>query len=702
MSDSVSPVGRLLPNVMGPALQTGVISDPPRNLAALVPGTILRGTVMGRGSDGLVSVAIDQGTVKVATNAQLPPGSSVTLEVRNAGDRLQVLILAVDSTNSRSPTPSAGSQSGNSTMPASTNMPGSVAGSSGNAASSGTASTGTPGVGTSGIGTSGSAASGAAASASGATGNTAANPPPVEASTIEVVGSSLKGVVVQTPPSGSLLNVPNPDPETVVLTPSGPISVPSDAVLKAQLLAQTLQIVAPEALRSSIGIPEALPLPGETRPSGLTAGPPPSQPPVLQTAAANATTDIVLDIVPTSPTGAPLPAPGIALQPEVAAKILALFAADAPPPGALPSTAIAGTTIAGTTIAEAVTTGTALPNAMPAGTPQPSALPAGTELTLHVIAVLPGQGQPLEIAPEAARLAFAAAPLVGRVLGYTKAGFPVVDTPAGAVMLQQKAQLPVGAQVALAFEIDRQPRAEALPLPTTPQQAMLYFSRGWPTLEDLFAVLSAGGPAQSDPDNPPDNPLIRLLPQTGPKLAAGLMTAAAAVRSGDVEQLLGAFLASRKLPVGKEDVVRRLRQEFSQIADLAKDQPDVDWRALFLPVYDERIGLTQINLYYRQGHGSGGKDDPEQKNSGTRFVIEVNFALLGAFQLDGLVRRKRFDLMIRSRKRLTQAQRREIHGIFEEALGLNGYAGSLEFRTVETFPVAPLDEMQQSHSRMTA
>ncbi|HEY4161792.1 MAG TPA: hypothetical protein VGM59_01935, partial [Dongiaceae bacterium] len=667
MSDTVSPVGRVLPNIATPTLQTGTIADPPRNLAALAPGTIVKGTVMGRGNDGLVSVALDQGTVKVATNAQLPPGSSVILEVRNAGDRLQVLILAVESNNARqaqTSTPQAStqtSQPAGSTTPASANSSGAAVSGSGGTVSSGT----------SGIGTAGSAASGGAASASGTAGNAAINPaPPVEVPTIEVVGSSIKGVVVQAPPPASLLNIPAPDPVLFTASPSGPIAVPSDVVLKAQLLAQTLQIVAPEALPISAGIPEALPLPG-----GATAGVPPFPPaplpstPPVSTPLQSVPVDPLLDIVTSLPAGTSPSAAGIALQPEVAAKILALFSGDAPQPNPVPGTA--ATALTGSVPNAAIPTG--LPSPLQAGGLASAVLPAGTELTLHVIAVLPGPGQALEIAPEAARLALATAPLVGRVLGYTKAGFPVVDTPAGAVMLQQKARLPVGTQVALAFEIDQPRRADALPMPTTPQQAILYYSRGWPTLEDLFAALSAG-PAQSDPDSPADNPLTRLLPQAGPKLAAGLLNAAAALRSGDIEQFLGAYLASRKLPAGKEDVVRRMRQEFSQISELAKDRPDVDWRALFLPVYDERIGLTQINLYYRQGHGND-KDEPEQKNSGTRFIVEVNFALLGAFQLDGLVRRKRFDLMIRSRKRLTQAQRREIHGIFEEAVTLGGYAG---------------------------
>ncbi|HWT99224.1 MAG TPA: hypothetical protein VN229_16460, partial [Terriglobales bacterium] len=75
---------------------TATVPDPPRNFVALDNGTILRGTVQGRDKDGLIAVSTDQGMLKIATNANLPAGSSVTLEVRSVGDRLQVVVLAVD------------------------------------------------------------------------------------------------------------------------------------------------------------------------------------------------------------------------------------------------------------------------------------------------------------------------------------------------------------------------------------------------------------------------------------------------------------------------------------------------------------------------------------------------------------------------------------------------------------------------------
>jgi hypothetical protein len=327
----------------------------------------------------------------------------------------------------------------------------------------------------------------------------------------------------------------------------------------------------------------------------------------------------------------------------------------------------------------------------------PAMLPAGSELTLHVVAVLPMKGGEIEIAPEAARLTGDAAPLIGKVLGYTRAGHAVIDTPAGALMMQARTRLPVGAQVALVLEPIAPPPPPVLPPITSPQQALLYLSNGWPALDDLLAVLRGMRAATDDPTNPVPPGIA----QTGPKLAAGLAAAITALRSGEVERLLAPLIAGRKLPIDKDEMVKRLKEEFTQLSDLAKDRPTVDWRALFLPVYDPRVGLTQINLYYRH-NGGGEGSEKDKKDQGTRFLVDVNFAALGAFQLDGLIRGKRFDLMIRSRSRLSRNQRQAIIGIFENALEVGGATGALEFRTVEAFPVSPLDELRQSHNQLTA
>jgi hypothetical protein len=88
-----------------PSILTAVIPDPPRQLAQLDNGTIIKGLVQGRDPDGLLVVVTDKGALKLSTPANIPPGTQVTLEVRSAGDRLQVLVLAVESQ------PSAGTAS---------------------------------------------------------------------------------------------------------------------------------------------------------------------------------------------------------------------------------------------------------------------------------------------------------------------------------------------------------------------------------------------------------------------------------------------------------------------------------------------------------------------------------------------------------------------------------------------------------------
>jgi hypothetical protein len=635
MSD-IFPVGRVVPGgFTGPNLVTGVISDPPRNLIGLAPGTILKGTVLGRGPDGLTSVATDKGVVKVATTAQLPAGSAVTLEVRNAGDRLQVLILSVDTAAGRQGATAAPPPSGGATGS------GGVAGSA----------PPPPPSGDEGI-------------------ETTTRPPPP----IEFVGNSVRAIVVHTPPPSTLL--PTPDVDIEVFTPpQAPIEIPADPAQKAQLLAQARLLVQTPAdlfpgtqSQAQAGATAAMP----GMPVPVTGEPVPVAAPGATAGAARIATQIP-------------PAAAVLLPPDIAQRIAALFAeANAATPAAALPPQLAHLNVGGP-----IAAGQA---------PLIAKIATGAEVTLNIIAVLPAKGGTVEIAPEAVKLTGAMVPLLGTVLGYTRAGHPVIETPAGAIMLQQRTRLPVGAQVAIILDpVAAAPAAAVaglLPV-TSPQQALFQLSSSWPTLDDVISILRGAGAADGTPPPPPG------VPQTGPKLAAGLATAMAALRSGDVEKLLGPLLAGRKVPADKEDIVKRLRDEFAQLSSLAQDRPGADWRALFLPIYDERIGLSQINLYYRRG-GGGKKDEPEGKDTGTRFLVEVNFAALGAFQLDGLVRGKRFDLMVRSRRPVPPSQRRDLFAIFEDALALSGTSGGLEFRTVDRFPVSPLEELRQSHEQVTA
>lgn len=72
------------------------VPDAPPAAARLDPGTIITGTVLGRDSQGHVTIRTDKGVLALATPANLPVGSTVSMEVRVAGARLQLVILSVE------------------------------------------------------------------------------------------------------------------------------------------------------------------------------------------------------------------------------------------------------------------------------------------------------------------------------------------------------------------------------------------------------------------------------------------------------------------------------------------------------------------------------------------------------------------------------------------------------------------------------
>ncbi len=608
---------------------TAVVPDPPRHLTQLDNGTILRGTVQGRDPDGLLVVATDKGVIKLATTANLAPGSQVTLEVRATGDRLQVLVLAADTSG----------------VPASGQAP--------------------P------RGTSGSTAPPPAT-----TGGTTAPPqrptsPPVP---VAIVGSLMQGTVVQAAPDTltqlfrSLLPTPQVPTAQVPISLAPNTSAPRPGQIPAPAAGQ------PRAATPNQPLPAAQP---PVQPSAPLAAGQPSATPAAQ-AALLAQAQSLPGALASS------------LQSDVRAKIESLFFASTQTPASGPGMPAAGTQ-------------TAQQPQNPAGVLKLlAALPTGSEVKLRLIAISPGQGQVVG-QPVMLPGAAAASPSIisGRIAGYTPTGHAVLHSPLGAIVLQGHLSLPVGTELSVAIE-PAMPAPNAAALPSMPQ-SLLALSRGWPTLADMIAMLRLGPAAGNPAANPAAADLVSALarlPQSDNRLAAGIVAAIQALRAGDVVALLGSLVALRQGPAGRADGVRKLRQEFAQISAQAQDKPGVDWRCFFIPVMDDGT-IRQINLFYRRDRGKKDKGEDADK-SGTRFIVEVDMSKMGPFQFDGLVREKRFDLMVRSHVALTPRMRHDIGSLFNEALELGSYKGNLVFQKVKEFPVSPLDEIEKSATRVSA
>ncbi|HLB78986.1 MAG TPA: DNA polymerase III, partial [Dongiaceae bacterium] len=259
----------------------------------------------------------------------------------------------------------------------------------------------------------------------------------------------------------------------------------------------------------------------------------------------------------------------------------------------------------------------------------------------------------------------------------------IVASPLGTLVLLARTDLPVGGVIVL--EVAATPPAAATTPDSTaaePQRSLLGMSRGWPALTEAAEVLGRAGPEASAE-------LARQLPQAGPRLAAGLISLLAALAAGDADRWLAPALRLALERAGRADLANRLRGEFRQAAGLAAEPIGGDWRVAYLPLHDG-AELRQINLYlrgHRRPRGAAAESD-----SPTRFILEVELSRLGPLQLDGLVNRRRFDLMLRSRTPLSASMRRDIEAIFDEARAVAGFAGAIAFQAAATFPVAPLEE----------
>jgi hypothetical protein len=602
-----------LPNA-GPApnILTAVIPDPPRHLAGLDNGTIIKGTVQGRDPDGLLVVVTDKGALKLSTPANIPPGTQVTLEVRNAGDRLQVLVLNIES----QPASGAGAQGPRTgaTPPPTTSAPSQI---------------------------------------QAPPPSTSPTPPPAP---VAVVGSVLHGTIVQAAPDAlsqlirSLL--PTPPAAQIVAPPAQATPLPAQGAQTPALPGQPAS-------------------PGQPAPTGAQ---PQTAPPA-----------------PTLPGQETYSLPRVlvsALQADVRAKIETLFFSSPPAKGA-PAPAL-----------PTQLSGTLLPSAH--GVPQnaqalaqalrlPIALSTGSEVRLRLIAVASAPGQPLAIATPAAAAQQA---IAGRIIGYTPSGNAVLNSPLGAIILQGALHVPVGTELSMSLE-PALPTPAALPAGSSSlPQLLLSVARSWPSLTEAIAAM------RQNPNSADTLAALARLPQAGPKLAAGLLAAMQALRTGDAEALLGALVAARAGGASREESARKVRQEFAQVSSLAQERPGIDWRCCFIPILDDGT-IRQINLFYRRDRRKDRKDAKDEK-SGTRFIVEVDMSRMGPFQFDGLVREKQFDLMVRSHIALPPKFRRDITALFQEALTLGDYQGGLVFQKVKDFPVSPLEEIEKSATSVKA
>lgn len=664
------------------ATPSAVVIEASETAQAAVVGNIVTGTVIGRDARGAVQLRTQNGVIVLHSNARLPPGATVTLQVQAVGAQLQAILLQVIGSSGRPLTVGVD--------PAFPHAP---------AVATPAAVGAQPAMVT--------VAEGATVTAI-VLGPTRPAPPPAGAPQPPLsaapapasLGALPAGVA---PPAPSAVPLPAVPPAAT----SAP-GAPELAAAPAPGSAPPLQaqpapaaMTAPAVPGASVPAPDTLPTavppvaapapaaqatPGAAAPLATTTptAPPAALPPPAPRSAAvpvgTAATSIAATVVPPAFSGTErMPSAARGAPPGAAAAGSALAAAviqsgSAPPAASLAYAATQAATNHLQPAARGATSSQPPVDALHLAAPVRGGLsvplPPGSALEVRVVVTAELARQPTPPGHT---------PLPATIVGRTPTGQGIVDTPAGrlAVPLPPEfAAAPVGMRLTLDVVAWR--AAVAVSAPATSRAIETAAARPVIDAVDAIARVTHG---RVDPQE--------ALPRPGPRLAQQLADMAAALVTGDVAEWLGKPAVEALERRGQGELVRRLEHDLYDAARAAPQTPD--WRSLILPFV---VGdtLRPLRLYVRQRH-----ERTRDKLQGTRFVVECDHDEHGALQLDGLVHGKRIDLILRSHAQLADAMRGDLTALFGDACGVMGYAGTIEFQATPEFPAMPRAEPTTQH-----
>jgi hypothetical protein len=421
---------------------------------------------------------------------------------------------------------------------------------------------------------------------------------------------------------------------------------------------------------------------GTTQPAGQALPPSPVPATALPAALLNLTPGTVLRLHIMAVNA---PTPALPAGPGTAGNIPGLAGASPAPFTGAPAESTPGGGVPASLATGAPAS--AVPNSALPGSALPGQGPQGAGLRPVSFATsLFGQGPPgpgLSGATTPGPVTF-----TGLVTSVTHAGHPVLSTPLGILTLEIEAQLPVGSQVTLELPASGLKRA----VEAHPGLARTGFGHAWPALQEALTIL--GAPAAGQPAAVPP-----AVPQPGQRLASGILFFLAALSGGDLGRWLGGEALQALRAAGRDSLIGRIGRDLAQMGRMSEatgssgggGAPVGEWRLLPIPLWDGDQ-LRQIRLFLRQREARRDKDKSGGRKDPTRFILELEMSRLGEMQLDGLVREKRFDLLLRTRQALSERMRRDIRAIFDGANETAGYSGNVGFQASADWHMLPLNE----------
>jgi len=176
--------------------------------------------------------------------------------------------------------------------------------------------------------------------------------------------------------------------------------------------------------------------------------------------------------------------------------------------------------------------------------------------------------------------------------------------------------------------------------------------------------------------------IISKLPSNNDNMLKNMVLFTKAAIKADISQWLGQEII-HELETGSQQS-RQILSEFQHMLQ-ESNRSIPSWRIIEIPYYIENH-INKIRLAIKQYPDEADNEEARDK-FGTRFVVDTNFSILGAFQFDGFsfAKEKRFDLIIRTELEIGDDLYANIMKIFKTSLNDVGYIGNLNINLKENF-----------------
>ena len=184
------------------------------------------------------------------------------------------------------------------------------------------------------------------------------------------------------------------------------------------------------------------------------------------------------------------------------------------------------------------------------------------------------------------------------------------------------------------------------------------------TLTQIHALLSAVGQGAA---------VTNSIPQPGKTLTSQLLffLKALQIAPQEIFEKLPLFQVLKKL---KENTLRQ--NLLRELPGRSLDTPTGEWRGMTIPLW---IDNQPQSLFFAVKDHTQQDDASTPQDKVTRFQLELTLETIGDVQMDGLVKQKRLDLVIRTKTALSEKMRQDIHCLFTDSVQATGYKGSLHF-----------------------